>query len=307
MPPEEKKNLRAQIECLQRELCKEKIKVKWMKKETDAQSTVIAQLKKLLIMNQTKLVCSQGHRYCVIDHKKYNLVRTVKNRKNSEYKEKNKYTSSLLLHPMKLAKKIDQIQLKYSVPPSLRENLSDDGIHPEFSDVWKNVISFSQHVLEAPTSKFPFAQSYVKTRKPSYVHKSVILGSPRPYKFKIEKQARKPKAVKSNCHYEPMTDAQLAEALDISERELAEAFGCNGYDQVVPEAFNCEEEDIIDTDGLKLVDGYDIGKNEDELSRGDKSLAPAFGYFEESENSQNDRDLAAEFCYADADEHSQDD
>ena len=103
MPPEEKKNLRAQIECLQRELCREKIKVKWMKKETDVQSMEIAQLKRLLTSNQTKLGFTQGHRSCVIDHEKFNFVRMKKNLKNSNYREKRKCSSSLLLHPVRLA------------------------------------------------------------------------------------------------------------------------------------------------------------------------------------------------------------
>ena len=78
MLPEEKcTTLKAYIDSLQSELSKEKIKIKWLKKETEIQSTVIAQLKKLILTDQTKPACTKGHRFCAINHERYNYSRQV--------------------------------------------------------------------------------------------------------------------------------------------------------------------------------------------------------------------------------------
>ena len=57
-----------------------------------------------------------------------------------------------------------------------------------------------------------------------------------PYKFESRRKVRKSNSVNKPTVYEPMTNGELAKALNISELELAQAFG---YDEDGPtQAYN---------------------------------------------------------------------
>ena len=47
-----------------------------------------------------------------------------------------------------MSKKIDHLQSRYGVPPVSRQNVSEDLIHPVFTSIWENVLSFKHKVLE---------------------------------------------------------------------------------------------------------------------------------------------------------------
>ena len=68
-------SLLAQNLHLQKELRKESKRKIYLMKETEVQRQIILQLKNLA-ENQTKPLCSLGHRWCRIDHYKYNLVKS---------------------------------------------------------------------------------------------------------------------------------------------------------------------------------------------------------------------------------------
>ena len=69
--------LKTKFNCLNEVVKNEKILNKWLLKETIIQARIISQLKSLLSLNQTKSVCMLGHKWCRIDHTKYNLIKQV--------------------------------------------------------------------------------------------------------------------------------------------------------------------------------------------------------------------------------------
>ena len=68
-------SLLAQIAHLQKEIKKENRRKIYLMKETEVQRQIISQLKNLT-KNHTKPLCSLGHRWCRIDHHKYNIVKS---------------------------------------------------------------------------------------------------------------------------------------------------------------------------------------------------------------------------------------
>ena len=55
-------------------------------------------------------------------------------------------------------------------------------------------------------------------------HKSVVILESRPYKFKSQERKGKPRTFNKGDRYEPMTDAELAAALNIHVKEVEEFF-----------------------------------------------------------------------------------
>ena len=299
---------------------KEKLRSKWLVKETEIQARVISQLKSLLSINQTKRMCMLGHRSCNIDHLKYNLV--VKNYATSR-KQENPVMKNLAIQNSskcprtdcswisKICRVTDKLQSSYSAPPTVVRNLVEDGVDPEFSSIWENVFAINQHIAvhQSPktfiqnNSKFKAVDKYPK--KDVYHNRSVILES-NPFKFDRKKTTKKPKPVPKD--YEPMTDAQLAKALSMDERELAEAFGY--HDTVVNEKFE-DDEYAVDTEGLHLVDDCELtgGSNFHNIQANvqtDLELAAAHGYYDETDVEiidniqsmcQTDMELAAAHGY----------
>ena len=68
-------SLLAQVAHLQKELRKENARKIYLMKETEVQRQIILQLKNLA-KNQTQPLCSLGHRWCRINHHKYNIVKS---------------------------------------------------------------------------------------------------------------------------------------------------------------------------------------------------------------------------------------
>ena len=110
----------------------------------------------------------------------------------------------------------------YGVPPSFRQEVSEDLICSEFLTIWENVLFFQHNVLKSFPIKANSIQFPQKSYKKKYHHTSIILES-RPLKFRIKKRTSKLKTSKKL--HEPMNDSQLAKALSMDEMELAEAFG----------------------------------------------------------------------------------
>ena len=70
--------LQSRFKCIEKQLVKEKLLVGLLKEENVVQNRIIGQLKKLMLSNQTKpnRSCILGHKYCLVYHKRYNLVLT---------------------------------------------------------------------------------------------------------------------------------------------------------------------------------------------------------------------------------------
>ena len=91
-----------------------------------------------------------------------------------------------------------------------------------------------------------------------------------------KKVVSKPKS--SRKFYEALTDAQLAKALNMEEKELAETFGYfETTDPNVPAVVDIfqDEDYVIDTNGLYLSE---YGVNDNISCLDDESLAAQFGY-----------------------------
>ena len=76
---------------------------------------------------------------------------------------------------LKLIKKIDELQSSYGVPPTLRSNLSEDNVTPEFASLWENVLSFNHKILKVDNMKPDYMQRNSKPVKQKYVHSSIIM------------------------------------------------------------------------------------------------------------------------------------
>ena len=216
----------------------------------------------------------------------------------------------------------------YGVPPSFRQEVSEDLICSEFLTIWENVLFFQHNVLKSFPIKANSIQFPQKSYKKKYHHTSIILKS-RPLKFRIKKRTSKLKTSKKL--HEPMNDSQLAKALSMDEMELAEAFGYFENHDLNESAFaNMFQDDCyeIDTSGLQLVD-YETGIKiacvnvENSSNLADQDLAHTFGYWDAAYDSSGDGNknqlelqgncdtdedaaLAAEFgYYDDLDNYSQ--
>ena len=114
-------------------------------KETEVQRQIISQLKNLT-KNHTKPLCSLGHRWCRIDHHKYNIVKSYAvvepppTKNNKALMDKTCQLSDQKIR--KLCRKIDLLQSSYGVPPSHRKDTTDDLITAELAAIWDNVYFF---------------------------------------------------------------------------------------------------------------------------------------------------------------------
>ena len=98
-------------------------------------------------------------------------------------------------------------------------------ITPEFTAIWENIFHFQHKVLDIGVVNFRNVTTLQKwpNRKKNYKHKTILLES-RKSKFNFMKAIKsKPASSPSPC--KAMTDKELANALDLSETELAELFG----------------------------------------------------------------------------------
>ena len=89
-----------------------------------------------------------------------------------------------------------------------------------------------------------------------------------------------------------MTDRELAQALELDDQELAEAFGY--CDRVVDNMFQ-DDDYQLDTCGLKLIEDV---KRDDKSATEDEILAAEHGYHNMSCVSVDSVELAAEFGYS---------
>ena len=106
-----------------------------------------------------------------------------------------------------------------------------------------------------------------------------------------------------------MTDSELAQALDIEENELAEAFGYCGT-QVVDHLFQ-EDDYMVDTVRLQLNEDIELPSQLNITSQVEEDLAAARGYNNDTNTSFDHDELAAQFGYnsdgaCDGSVHSQD-
>ena len=267
---------------LQKQLRREKMIIKLLKKENAVQLRVIGQLKTLLNAHQTKPTCLFRHRWCNIDHSKYNLVKSVcqpNQHQRSSIKADNPKDT---MCPLALAKKVDKLQRKYGIPShSSRENTSEDLICPEFASIWKNVLCFGFKILEVDpikTKTISNNQLHFKPSKNKYTFSSIILES-RPYKFKSAVLKTKQTGFRKTILPEPMSDADLAKALNIDQFELEEAFGYSKSD--LNKICNDDVYEM-DTCGLELLNESELSTanfgQEAAVDLDDKELAAAFGY-----------------------------
>ena len=169
---------------MEKELRLEILRKKALLKEVAIQTQVISQLKKLLQTNQTKPTCIFKHEQCVIDHSKYNFVKPVNRTEPKVLSVTQKLKSSV--SPVTLSRKINKLQSMYGVPPSFRQEVSEDLICSEFLTIWENVLFFQHNVLKSFPIKANSIQFPQKSYKKKYHHTSIILES-RPLKFRIKK------------------------------------------------------------------------------------------------------------------------
>ena len=146
------------LQKLKKNVRKVKLLNKWLNKEVQVQAKVIRQHDSLLMKTQAMRkdvpACKSGHKWCKIDHSIYKYV-------NQSVPEimltsRSQYSRSIMQESLgpsnflgndsiaTMSKKIDDIQSRYGVPPVSRQNASEDLIHPVFSDIWENVLSFNQ-------------------------------------------------------------------------------------------------------------------------------------------------------------------
>ena len=155
------------------------------------------------------------------------------------------------------------------------------------------------------------SQVTMKRSRQKYHHSSVVLES-RPLNiFKVKKHAKKQTEIKCKKVYEPMTDSQLAAALNLDVIEIAEAFG---YTENDLENKFYDEEYALDTNGLELIDDGELGMlldcnvamSQNYLEDHNvQDIAAQHGYVDDATgtDSLDDGEIAAQFGYND-DDHS---
>ena len=125
-----------------------------LKEENVVQNRIIGQLKKLMLSNQTKpnRSCILGHKYCLVYHKRYNLVLTKleDTRDNSKCVEsesrENFKLSKDVAFMKKMTRRINALQSMYGVPAKCLELVSESLIHPELLSIWRNASSFNRQL-----------------------------------------------------------------------------------------------------------------------------------------------------------------
>ena len=242
--------------------------------------------------------------YVLENHELYNFVkpkssfdRSVNNGPSKvnelKYKKENNFQ-------VKLAKNLDRLQEKYGVPPSFRPNPAEDLIVSEFASIWENVFSFRSNVLKIDDNEKISNKSYhnpilstkVKAEKPDdgskmkvslkskLKHKPLVILESRPYKFKSQNQKCKSRKLKQPDRYEPMSDAELAKALNLDVEEVKEYFEYaneNASETVCLDAFGKDDAYNLDVDGLKLGEISTLPGNEN-ISKSLEDLMAAHGY-----------------------------
>ena len=117
-------------------------------------------------------------------------------------------------------------------------------------------------------------------------------------KFKAKNYVSQSKG--ADKFYEPMTHTQLAQALDMEDRELVEAFGyfedTDHIDTVLANTFKDEDYEI-DTSGLHL--SHYVASNGVENNALEDVDEDKVNQLDQSETSNDDAALAAEFGYFD--------
>ena len=158
----ENARLHVMLQKLKKNVRKVKLLNKWLNKEVQVQAKVISQhdslLKKTQAMRKGEPSCKSGHKWCKVDHAMYKYVnKAVPDKMLSSRSQCSRSIKQESLGPsnflgndslVKMSKKIDDLQSRYGVPPVGRQNASKDLIHPVFSDIWENVLSFKHNVLE---------------------------------------------------------------------------------------------------------------------------------------------------------------
>ena len=165
----------------------------------------------------------------------------------------------------KVMKTVDRLQSKYGVPPSSRENAAEDLIVSEFASIWDNILSFQHNVLKVDSDKKSTTslnplQKKINSKKhddrskikktsvqAKLKHRTVILES-RPYKFKSWDKKCKSRKLKQPDRYEPMTDVELANALNLDVEEVKEFFeyaNDNASETVCLDAFDEEGRSLL--------------------------------------------------------------
>ena len=196
-------------------------------KENSMLVRIISQIQNLLLNCQTKSLCSLGHHWCKIDHVKYNYVKqagfdqhhkkhpkcdsqkTNIHLKENAFKVECKDAKNLV----KLNRKIDDLQSKYGLPtPLLRNNTAGDLMCSEFATLWDNVLCFGFKIVETYKEDSDSIQVKQKSSKQKHNRSNIILKS-RPLKFTSNKTSKK-----SLTSYFPMTDVELAIALNMEEK-----------------------------------------------------------------------------------------
>ena len=178
-----------QVECFKTKLRKEKLLNKWLNEEVHVQAKVISQLEALLkdvktMKNtRTRFLCELGHKWCKIDHSMYNYVsRSTPDKIRSSRSQFSRSVKMESLGPRNylgnislatMSKKIDQLQSRYGVPPVSRQNVSEDLIHPVFTSIWENVLSFKHKMLDTAGNTFKTKTS--KPKKMAFKFKSSVI------------------------------------------------------------------------------------------------------------------------------------
>ena len=246
--------LNTQIKCFKTKLRKEKLLNKWLNEEVHVQAKVISQLEALLKdaktirkNTRTKSLCELGHKWCIIDHSMYNYINRsspdklhISRSQCPRLLKKESLSPSIYLGNVSLAtmsKKIDHLQSRYGVPPVSRQNVSEDLIHPVFTSIWENVLSFKHKVLDTANNTLKTKTS--KPKKMAFKFKSSVIMESRPFNiFKKEKVKSKSKNSSFPKSHEPMTDVKLAKALNVDAVELEEYRKPDDelYDEIIRDA-----------------------------------------------------------------------
>ena len=102
-------------------------------KEKSVLVRIISQIQNVLLSCQTKWSCSLGHKWCKINHIKYNYVKQAgfhQHQKKCDIQKTNVYPKGKVANVeckdskniVELTRKIDGLQLKYGVPVPLQRN-----------------------------------------------------------------------------------------------------------------------------------------------------------------------------------------
>ena len=167
--------------------------------------------------------CKSGHKWCKVDHSKYKYINqsvpdkllTSRSQCSRSIKQESLGPSIFLGNDSlaKISQKIDDLQSRYGVPPVNRQNVSEDLIHPVFSDIWENVLSFKHNVLEK-VEKMEKVKPIpiLKPKKMALNFGSSVILETRPLVFSKEKSKIKSKSSGFQQSHVPLHDPYSAAA-----------------------------------------------------------------------------------------------